>query len=121
MLIFSIAKGAALRILRIFFLGLANNLPRLSLMDYGRFLILRLEGFRINGLILTLGQLAVRPIGAARRIYMGKGSVLNFDILFDCPDTFIEIGEHVLIGPRVSFVTINHGLYFREGQGRGKL
>lgn len=61
----------------------------------------------------------MRPIGGARNIRVGKGSVINTGVRFGVPNAPISIGRSVHIGPRVMFETVNHGLHFVPGKGRG--
>jgi maltose O-acetyltransferase len=106
------------KLLESLFLCLANHLPRISLLDKGRYLLLRLAGMRIQGKSLIWGPVVVRPIGGARNISIGSGCFVNTEVRFGCPDR-ISIGNNVQIGPRVSFETAGHGLVFVPGKGRG--
>ena len=101
------------------FLTLANNLPRMKVLDKFRFIIYRLAGLRVEGKCSIWGPLSIRPIGGVRNIHIGKGSFLNTEIRFGAPNDKIIIGANVQIGPRVMFETVNHGLTYIPGQGRG--
>jgi maltose O-acetyltransferase len=63
--------------------------------------------------------LSIRPIGACKRIEIGAKSFLNVETRFGCPESKITIGKGVMIGPRVCFETVNHGLRYEPGKGRG--
>jgi maltose O-acetyltransferase len=73
----------------------------------------------IRGRCVIWGPLTIRPIGAARRITIGAGAFVNTEVRFAAPAEQIVIGEHVLIGSRVSFETVSHGLVYVPGRGRG--
>jgi acetyltransferase-like isoleucine patch superfamily enzyme len=101
------------------FLTLANNLPRMRIFDKIRFVVYRLAGLTIKGKCTIWGPLTIRPIGAAKNIEIGKGSFINTEIRFGVPNDKVIIGENVQIGPRVMFETVNHGLRYIPGKGRG--
>ncbi len=101
------------------FLSLANNLPRLRIFDEVRFVIYRLAGLTIKGKCKIWGPLTIRPIGGAKNIEIGEGTFINTEIRFGVPDDKVIIGRNVLIGPRVMFETVNHGLRYIPGTGRG--
>jgi maltose O-acetyltransferase len=65
------------------------------------------------------GSLTVRPVGGARNITIGHNTFINSDCSFGCPDALITIGERAQVGPGVSFETVNHGLIYEPGRGRG--
>jgi len=103
----------------LFFLALANSLPRLRIIDEYRFVLYRLAGLKVNGKALIWGPLRIRPVGGAKNIEIGEGTFINTDIRFGVPDDNVVIGRNVLIGPGVMFETVNHGLVHIPGQGRG--
>ncbi len=100
------------------FLTIANHLPRLKILDYGRFLLYKLAGVKVSGKALIFGPLIIRPIGKAKNIYIGDHSFLNTYIRFGCPDAPIRIGRHCQIGPSVMFETVNHDLDAIPGENR---
>ncbi len=100
------------------FLTIANHLPRIKFLDYGRFLLYKLAGIKISGQALIFGPLIIRPIGKAKNIYIGDHSFLNTYIRFGCPDAPIRIGRHCQIGPSVMFETVNHDLDAIPGENR---
>ena len=100
------------------FLVLANHLPRLRIFDRNRYVLLRWAGVEIAGSANILGPWTLRPIGSARNISIGAGCFLNTEIRFCCPVETVTIGNRVMIGPRVSFETVSHGLLYRKGEGR---
>ena len=101
-----------------FFLTIANHLPRIKLLDYGRFILYKLAGVKISGKALIFGPLTIRPIGKAKNISIGDQSFLNTHIRFGCPDAPIKIGRHCQIGPSVMFETVNHDVYSKPGKNR---
>ena len=101
------------------FLTLANNLPRLGMFDQYRYLLLRWAGIKINGKCTIWGPLTIRPIGGAKNIEIGNGTSINTEVRFGVPKDKVTIGNNVQIGPRVMFETVNHGLQYVPGKGRG--
>ena len=93
-----------------FFIFIANNLPRMNTFDRVRYVFLRLAGMNILGPIEVRSPIEIRPIGAAQQITIGTGTLINSGVRFACPNVTIKIGSRVLIGPRVCFETVNHGL-----------
>ena len=102
------------------FLTLANHLPRIKLLDYGRFILYKLAGVKITGKALIFGPLTIRPIGCAKNISIGDMTFLNTHIRFGCPDEPIIIGRHCYIGPNVMFETTGHSLVHRPKNGRDR-
>lgn len=100
------------------FLTLANNLPRLTIFDKYRYVILRWAGLKIMGKCTIWGPLTIRPIGGAKNIEIGRGTFINTEVRFGVPNDKVKIGNNVQIGPRVMFETVNHGLKFIPRQGR---
>ena len=101
------------------FLSLANHLPRLPIFDKYRYVLLRWAGLTIHGKCTIWAPLIVRPIGGAKNIEVGKGTFINAETRFGVPKDKVTIGENVQIGPRVMFETVNHGLTYVPGIGRG--
>lgn len=102
-----------------FFLPLANNLPRLKVLDSVSYIFYKWAGLKVKGKCRIFGPLIIRPIGKANKIEIGTGSFLNTEIRFGCPDEKVVIGRNCLIGPRVCFETMNHNLRYEEGERRG--
>ena len=100
---------------------MANNLPRLKICDRLRYIVYRMAGMKIHGRCSLWGPITIRPIGGAKNIEIGKGTFINSDARFGVPSEKITIGKNVQIGPRVMFETMNHGLVYEEGKGRGGL
>jgi len=80
-----------------------------------------MAGMKIHGRCSLWGPITIRPIGGAKNIEIGKGTFINSDARFGVPSEKITIGKNVQIGPRVMFETMNHGLVYEEGKGRGGL
>jgi len=101
------------------FLTLANNLPRVKMLDEIRYILYRLAGIKIKGRCRIWGPLTIRPIGCSKNITIGKGTFINTEVRFGVPSDKVIIGSNVQIGPRVMFETMNHGLQYTCGKGRG--
>jgi len=108
-----------------FFLGLGNKLPRNLISDRVYSSFLRLSGVSIGYRSIVWGPLEIRPIGAAKNISIGDKVFINSGVRFGCPPPAkIIIGNHVAIGPRVLFETLNHSLTsnkegYRPGKSKG--
>ena len=102
-----------------FFLFWGNALPRLECCDRYRYHFYRWAGLDIKGRCKIWGPLTIRPIGGAKNIEIGRGSFLNTETRFGVPVEKVVIGENVMVGPRVMFETVQHGLRYRPGKGRG--
>lgn len=106
--------------LEFIFLPIANYLiPRIKFLDYGRFLLYKLAGIKIDGAALIYGPLIIRPFGKAKNIHVGRRSFLNTNIRFGCPKAPIRIGAYCQIGPGVMFETVMHDLQSTPGETRG--
>ena len=105
-----------------FFLTLANMLPRNHLCDRLCPVLLRLSGMSVGAKTTVWPPVDVRPIGAAKRISLGERVFVNSRTRFGCPRPGqICIGNHVAIGPKVIFETLNHSLTINsEGFRPGK-
>lgn len=103
------------------FLTLANNLPRLNVFDRIRTFVYRMAGVRVSSTSLIWGPLTIRPIGGAKNIMIGRGTFINTETRFGVPKEKVVIGSNVMIGPRVSFETVAHGLVYNEKIGRGTI
>jgi len=78
-----------------------------------------LAGVKIKGKPIIWGPLTIRPIGGATNIEIGSDTFINTDVRFGVPNDKVIIGDRVQIGPRVMFETMNHGLKYEPGKGRG--
>jgi acetyltransferase-like isoleucine patch superfamily enzyme len=54
-----------------------------------------------------------------KNIRIGEGTFINSDVRFGVPKEIVSFGRNVQVGPRVMFETVNHGLIFEKGKGRG--
>lgn len=103
----------------VFFLALANMLPRISSIDRFRLVFYRLAGMDVEGGVLIWSPLVIRPTGGAKNIKCGAGTFINAEVRFGVPVRKVIIGRNVLVGPRVMFETMSHGLVHIPGLGRG--
>lgn len=101
------------------FLALANHLPRMRICDHFRFVLYRLAGMHIKGRCTIWGPLTIRPLGGCKNIHIGEGTFINTEVRFAAPHDQIVLGDNVQVGPRVMFETVNHGLTYVPGKGRG--
>lgn len=102
-----------------FFLGFANLLPRFGWFNRSRFRLLRLGGMHIRGRCEIWGPLTVTPYSGVGNVTIGSRTFLNVETRFGCPVASVVIGDDVQVGPRVSFESVNHGLFYERGRGRG--
>lgn len=102
-----------------FFIKLANSLPRCDSLLRLRASFLRLAGMDIHRDTVVWGPVTVTPYTGVRNIMIGSRSFLNVETRFGCPEARIVIGSDVQVGPRVSFETVNHGIIYTRGKGRG--
>ena len=101
------------------FLWLANHLPAVPRsIDARRDVLLRLAGVDIQGRCIICGPIGIGGVGAAECIRVGAGTVINTEVRFGGARGGIAIGENVLVGPRVSFETVSHGLVYEPSRGR---
>ena len=77
------------------FLSIANHLPRLSLFDRGRYVVLKLAGVKIEGYCTIWAPLTIRPIGGARNVEIGRHTFINTDVRFGVPHDKVTIGSRV--------------------------
>ena len=104
-----------------FFLAIARMLPRIPRSDRRRYLWYKRAGIQMEGRCKIWGPLTIRPLGGAANIFIGSESFLNTEIRFGVPSSEapVHIGSRVMIGPRVMFETVHHGLVYEPGKGRG--
>jgi len=96
-----------------FFLWMGNLLPRFYVAEPLRPYLFSLAGVNIEepATVQITAKIEIMPIGAAKRIFVGKGTFINCGTRFAAPwDAEIKIGKNVQIGPRCSFETVNHFL-----------
>jgi len=91
-------------------LYLANKLPMLPAFNHVRCKLLRWAGMNIGVSSKVWSPCVVRPLTSATHIAIGKHCFINSEVRFACPFARISLGNGVLVGPRVSFETVNHSL-----------
>lgn len=104
----------------IFFLTLANALPKSTYFDRLLCSLLKRAGIAIKGKCTIWGPVTIRPVNACKNIEIGNGTFINSEVRFAAPSEKIIIGCNVLVGPRVCFETVNHGILHIQGKGRGQ-
>ncbi len=105
--------------MRYIFLFIANKIPRLQFLNNIKTFFYKLSGMNIKGKCIIWGPLTICPINGAKNIEIGQNSFINTEVRFGVPDDKVIIGKNVLVGPRVMFETVNHGLYYVPGKKRG--
>lgn len=110
-----------MNILEAIFTFLGNTLPRFDWCDNIRYLFYRMAGMKVSEDVKFFGPITVRPLGGIQNISIKKGTFLNTDTRFGCPQQIINIGSNCQIGPRVSFETVNHELKYCEHHGRNDI
>jgi len=100
--------------LKALWIWLANTLPMLPWFNQMRRFCFRMGGIHIGMTSKIWAPLVIRPLIKAEHIYVGNHCFINSEVRFGCPFAEIHIGNHVLIGPRVSFETVNHRLSCEE-------
>lgn len=93
------------------FIWLGNSLPRFEKFNKMRCNCYRLAGLSIGKNFEIAGPLNVRP-DTTPKVFIGDGTYLNTEIRFGCQKDEIKIGKKCLIGPRVSFETASHEIYY---------
>lgn len=97
-----------------FFLSLAN-----AFTQHRRFKLVKTLLYRQSGIKMKKGARIGGPIIASpaslRNIELGAYSTLNMHVRFGCPYDKVVIGDHTQIAANVSFETINHPSYLKEG------
>lgn len=104
---------------RALLLSVANVLPRIGIFNRLTLACLRMASMRIGSRTVVWTPLIVTPYGGLRNISLGTRTFINAEVRFGCPDATVSIGDDCQIGPRVSFETVNHGIGYTPGKGRG--
>ncbi len=93
------------------FLLFANILPRLSIFDKYRYILIRFANVDILGKCTIWSGFDLRPIGTAYKLTISKGVFINRNFRCAMPiDARVFIGKNTLIGPNVMIETANHTL-----------
>lgn len=101
-----------------FAISIGNSLPRYSVFNKIRPILYRIAGLNIGYGTTITGPLSLRA-DTTQKIFIGNYCYFNSETRFGCQDSNIEIGNHVIVGPRVSFESASHNIIFEEGIGRG--
>jgi maltose O-acetyltransferase len=97
-------------------------LPPMTSFDRWRTALLRLAGVIIEGRVIVWSPIEIRPAGSAPCIRIGNGTFINSGVRLACRNPGrIYIGKNVLIGPRVQFESVSHGLEYHHDKGRSCL
>jgi maltose O-acetyltransferase len=101
-------------------IALANWLPFISMTVALRARLLRLAGMTIGPDPCILGPIEVRPRTTAKLISIGANCFINASVRF-AGHGGVTLADAVMIGPNVSFETINHSLVHAPGRGRDNI
>ena len=102
------------------FVFVANHLPRISLFNRIRWLILRAGGGVDIKRSVIWAPFDIRPFGSLRRMSIGRDTFINAGFRVGCPiNARVVIGENCAIGPQVSIETVNHNLIWNAEHGWG--
>jgi len=94
-----------------------NLLPRIELVDRGRFIILRAIGMKGKGRFTILSPVEISPYCAQTRIRIDGPSFINAGFRMAVPSGgSIIIEEGVMIGPRVQLECMNHARIEENGK-----
>ena len=109
-------------ILRAILISIGNSLPLAYFFSKRRALFYRLAGIDIAKGIFVNGQLLVAA-EHAENLVIGAGTYLNGGSHFCCPSggAKIRIGQRCALGPACRLETVNHGLVWELGIGRGTI
>jgi acetyltransferase-like isoleucine patch superfamily enzyme len=86
---------------------LANLLPALPYVSKLKKILYRAAGIRIGKGGVIVGTMRVRPHGHYNALKIGNNVFINDGVSIACRAA-VEIGDRVLIGPRVMIETVNH-------------
>jgi len=81
-------------------------------------ILLRCSGMNIGQKSKVWSPLVVRPVSQIKNISVGEHCFINSEVRM-AAKAKINIGNFVLVGPRVSFETVNHGLEVQKSGRRG--
>jgi len=110
-----------MQIKELILISLSNHLPMLGLFNRQRYKLLRLAGAKFTGKAIIFGPLNITPYSGIKNISFGENVFLNTEIRFGVPNAKVVIGDYCAIGPRVSFETTGHGLFYEHGNPRGSI
>lgn len=101
-----------------FFISIGNSLPRYEIFNRIRPKLYRIAGLNIGLRTAITGPISLRA-DTTSKINIGCDSYFNSETRFGCQSDEIIIGNNVLIGPRVSFETASHNIFYKKDTGRG--
>ncbi len=100
------------------FLSMGNALPSCPFFNKHRSKFYRIAGVRIASDVVIAGALSLRS-DTTNKVIIGHNTYLNSEVRFGCQNDCITIGNHCLIGPRVSFESGGHNVVYESFKGRG--
>jgi len=101
---------------------LFNRVPNHKFFDSMRNLLLKKAGFTINGNVKVFAPLYISPKTITANIFLEGNLFINSGARFSAPiGTCIRIEKNCLIGPNVTFETVNHNLEYSGTLARGSI
>ncbi|MEL6812392.1 MAG: acyltransferase [Bacteroidota bacterium] len=103
-----------------FWIWFFNKMPNHASFDGMRCQALRWSGFKIKNRVKIFSPLSISPKTRPGNIELDGFLFINSGARFSAPgNTKIKIGQSCLVGPNVSFETVNHGLEYKPNKARG--
>jgi len=102
-----------------FFIWAGNAFPNASVFHKYRPFFYRLSGVMVGNNTIIVGPISL-PVDNKGIVEIGNDSYLNSETRFGHNGSRIKIGNQCLIGPRVSFETGSHNVFFDEKKKRGR-
>lgn len=101
-------------------IGLGNILPNSDVFNRIRVVFYKLGGIRVGKKVVIAPPLFV-PVDGKGFVRIGDHTYINALVRFGPNGSGVSIGNHCLIGPRVSFETGSHSLLYDHTFGREHL
>ena len=103
-----------------FWIWFFNKMPNHASFDGIRCQALRWSGFKIKNRVRVFSPLTISPKTRPENIEFHGFLFINSGARFSAPgNAKIKIGQSCLVGPNVSFETVNHGLQYSSNKARG--
>lgn len=105
-----------------FWIGCFNKMPNHEKFDKLRQWFLIRSGISISGNVRVFSPIYISPKTHLNNIYIQGFTFINSRARFSAPaNTKIVISKNCLIGPDVTFESVNHGLLVDKKSGRGAI
>jgi maltose O-acetyltransferase len=109
-------------ILRAILISIGNSLPLANVFSRHRYRFYRLAGIDMAKRIFVNGPILIAA-EHTENLIIGAGTFLNLGSHFGCPNANekIRVGQRCALGPACRLETVNHGLVWELGIGRGTI